>query len=163
MPSPDNSPPELVFNISNILFSLSRKAPIWKNCAVPHPVSVPTGLSCSSETGVWAGWYFDWALETVHAQAPWGATGESLSSRGQIRAIYRHSSDSTSGEAASSPPHLRDSQTVPRLLSPVSGQNAQHQGFSVSSSYWQDATLFNFKLSILSWRMGDWSKMHYRK
>lgn len=34
-------------------------------------------------------------------------------------------------------------QTVPGILSPVSRHDAQHQGFSVSSSYGQDATLFN--------------------
>lgn len=153
MPSPDNSPPELVFHISNILLSLSRKAPIWKNHAFSQPASAPRGLPCSSKTGAWVGWCFDLALETVHGQTPWGATGEMLSSRGQIRAIYRHYPDSTSGEVPSSPPPFRDS--VPRILSPASGQDAQHQGFSVSSSYWQDATLCNFKLSVLNWRMGD--------
>lgn len=75
MPSPDNSPPELVFNISNILLSLSKKEEelIWKNCAFSQPASAPRGLPCISKTGVWVGWYFDLAPETVHAQAPWGA------------------------------------------------------------------------------------------
>lgn len=73
---------------------------------------------------------------------------EQLSSRGQIRAIYRQFPDSTSGEAPSSPPLLRDS--VTRILSSASGQDVQHQGSNVSSSYLQDATLFNFKLSVLS-------------
>lgn len=73
MPSPDNSLPELVLNISNILLLLGRKAPISKNCAFSQPASASRGLPCSSKTGVWVGWYFDLALETVHAQAPWGA------------------------------------------------------------------------------------------
>lgn len=112
MPSPDNSPPELVFHISNILLSLSRKASIWKNCAFSQPASAPRGLPCSSKTGAWVGWCFDLALETVHGQNPWGTTGEMLSSRGQIRAIYRHYPDSTSGEVPSSPPLLRDSDSA---------------------------------------------------
>lgn len=143
MPSPDNSPPELVFNISNILLSLSRKASIWKNCAFSQPASVPRGLPCSSETEVWVGWYFDTVLETVHAQRlPEEPLGKGYPPEGRSERFT--GIPLTQLQEKLTPLHpCSGTQTVPGILSPVSRHDAQHQGFSVSSSYGQDATLFN--------------------
>lgn len=144
MPSPDNSPPELVFNISNILLSLSRKASIWKNCAFSQPASVPRGLPCSSETEVWVGWYFDTALETVHAQRlPEEPLGKGYPPEGRSERFTGIHSPIQLQEKLTPLHPCSGTQTVPGILSPVSRHDAQHQGFSVSSSYGQDATLFN--------------------
>lgn len=164
MPSPDNSPPELVFNISNILLSLNRKASIWKNCAFSQPASVPRGLPCSSETEVWVGWYFDTALETVHAQRlPEEPLGKGYPPEGRSeRFTGIHSPDSASGEAHSSPPLLRDTDSA-RNSQPCVQAQCTTPGIQCFLLLRTRCNFIQLKLLVLNWRMGDWSKMHYRK